>query len=139
MKLTLTRFLALDGVCQGPGSPEDYTGDGFTRGGWFVPYLDEAFEQPATTRLGQADALLLGRRTYVSFARDWPKTTEPPSGPLMNSLPKCAASHSLTEAGWSPTAILSGDVPARVADLKRQPGRELQLHGSARPDRSRPA
>ncbi|MEV0693976.1 dihydrofolate reductase family protein [Streptomyces sp. NPDC050388] len=136
MKLTLTQFLTLDGVYQGPGSPDEDTSGGFTRGGWFVPYLDEAFERMAAAWLGQADALLLGRRTYVGFARDWPKMTEPPFGPLMNGLPKYVASHSLTEAGWNPTTILSGDVPAQVADLKRQPGRELQLHGSARLARS---
>jgi dihydrofolate reductase len=27
---------------------------------------------------------------------------------------------------------LRGDVPAQVEELKRQPGRELQIHGSAR-------
>ncbi|CAM5739327.1 hypothetical protein SMICM304S_00643 [Streptomyces microflavus] len=44
------------------------------------------------------------------------------------------ASNTLTEAGatWNPTTILSGYVPAQVADLKRQPGRDLQIHGSAR-------
>ncbi|MGY0065450.1 dihydrofolate reductase family protein [Streptomyces sp. QTS137] len=132
MKLALTQFLTLDGVHQGPGSPDEDTSDGFTRGGWFVPYLDAAFEQLAAVWLGRADALLLGRRTYESFARDWPKMTEPPFGPLMNGLPKYVASHTLTEAEWGPGAILSGDVPAQVADLKRRPGRELQLHGSAR-------
>ncbi|MEF9901776.1 dihydrofolate reductase family protein [Streptomyces sp. P9-A2] len=132
MKLTLTQFLTLDGVYQGPGSPDEDTGDGFTRGGWFVPYLDGAFEQLAATWLGRADALLLGRRTYVNFARDWPKMTDPPFGPLMNGLPKYVASHTLTEADWNPSTILAGDVPAQVADLKRRPGRELQLHGSAR-------
>lgn len=132
MKLALTQFLTLDGVHRGPGFPDEDTSDGFTRGGWFVPYLGEAFEQPAATWLGQADALLLGRRTYVNFARDWPETTEPPFGPLVNGLPKYVASHALTEAEWNPTTILSGDVPAQVADLKRRPGRELQLHGSAR-------
>lgn len=50
----------------------------------------------------------------------------------MNGLPKYVASRSLTEAEWNPTTILSGAVPAQVADLKRQPGRELQLRGSAR-------
>ncbi|MEV0224481.1 dihydrofolate reductase family protein [Streptomyces sp. NPDC050704] len=132
MKLVLQEFLSLDGVSQGPGSPDEDTSDGFTRGGWFVPHLDEEFERLAGTWLGRADAFLFGRRTYANFARDWPKMTEHPAAAILNGLPKYVASQSLTKAEWNPSTILSGDVPAQVAEVKRQPGRELQIHGSAR-------
>ncbi|KPC78043.1 MULTISPECIES: dihydrofolate reductase family protein [Streptomyces] len=132
MKLVVQEFLTLDGVSQGPGSPDEDTSGGFERGGWFVPYLDEEFERVAGSWLGEADAFLFGRRTYQNFARDWPTMTDHPFAAVLNGLPKYVASHSLTKAEWNPTTILSGDIPAQVADLKRQPGRELQIHGSAR-------
>ncbi|MFI0240375.1 dihydrofolate reductase family protein [Streptomyces sp. NPDC016845] len=132
MKLVVQQFLSLDGVCQGPGSPDEDTSDGFTRGGWFVPHLDAAFEQQAVDWLGRADALLFGRRTYESFARDWPEMTEHPCAQYLNGLPKYVASRSLTRAGWNPTTILADAVPAQVAEVKRRPGRELQIHGSGR-------
>ncbi|MFF4248071.1 dihydrofolate reductase family protein [Streptomyces sp. NPDC001822] len=132
MRLVLQEFLSLDGVSQGPGSPDEDTSDGFTRGGWFVPHLDEAFERVATDWLGRADAFLFGRRTYENFARDWPRMTDHPNAAILNGSPKYVASRTLTEAGWDPTTILSGDVPAQVAELKRRPGREIQIHGSAR-------
>ncbi|MGW0931197.1 dihydrofolate reductase family protein [Streptomyces sp. NPDC002644] len=136
MRLVLQQFVSLDGVSQGPGSPEEDTSDGFTRGGWFVPHLDEAFEQVAAGWLGRADAFLFGRRTYENFARDWPRMTDHPSARLLNGLPKYVASRTLQHAGWEPTTILSGDVPAQVAEVKGRPGRELQIHGSARLGRS---
>lgn len=133
MRLILMEFLSLDGVSQGPGAPDEDTSDGFTRGGWLVPHMDEEFIQLVVKWVENVDAFLFGRRTYENFARDWPKVTDPddPFGPKMNGLPKYVASHSLTRAEWEPTTILSGDVPAQVAELKRQPGRELQIHGSA--------
>ncbi|MGX1119076.1 dihydrofolate reductase [Streptomyces ambofaciens] len=132
MKLVVQEFLTLDGVSQGPGSPDEDTSEGFTRGGWFVPYLDEEFDRLVGTWLDEADAFLFGRRTYQNFARDWPNMTDHPNARILNGLPKYVASHTLTRADWNPTTILSGDLPAQVADLKRQPGRELQIHGSAR-------
>lgn len=36
-----------------------------------------AFIRQTAAWLGEADALLLGRRTYDSFARDWPEITDP--------------------------------------------------------------
>jgi dihydrofolate reductase len=94
MKLTVPEFVSLDGVSQGPGSPHEDTTDGFTQGGWLVPHMDETFIHQAAKWLGQADALLLGHRTYDAFARDWPQITDPddPFTTLMNSLPNYVAS-----------------------------------------------
>src|SRR5262249_20253194 len=80
-----------------------------------------------------ADALLLGHRTYDNFARDWPANDDPddPFAPIMNGLPKYVAAHSPIEASWDPTTVLAGDVAAEVAELERQPGPDLQVHGSA--------
>jgi dihydrofolate reductase len=133
MRLTLMEFLTLDGVSQGPGAPDEDTSDGFTWGGWPVPHLDEQFTRVIVDWVADADAFLFGRRTYENFARDWPKNTDPddPFAPKLNGLPKYVASHTLARADWEPTTILSGDVPSQVAALKRRPGRELQIHGSA--------
>ena len=77
MKITITEFVTLDGVCQGPGSATEDTSDGFTRGGWLVPHIDGQFVRRASAWLDLADGLLLGRRTYEAFARDWPQITDP--------------------------------------------------------------
>ncbi|MGW5194290.1 dihydrofolate reductase family protein [Kribbella sp. NPDC004138] len=132
MKLVLTEFVTLDGVSQGPGSPTEDTTDGFTRGGWLVPYIDELFVRRTVEWLQQADGLLFGRRTYDAFARDWPRITDPddPYTERMNSLPKYVVSSTLTEGAWHPTTSLNN--LDDVEELKRQPGGELQIHGSAR-------
>ena len=134
MRLTLTQFVTLDGVYQGPGAPDEDTTDGFTRGGWMVPHMDQAFVAVAAGWLERAGALLLGRRTYDAFAMAWPQNTDPddPVAERMNSLPKYVASHTITETPWTPATVLGGDVVAQVAELKAQSGDELQLHGSAR-------
>jgi dihydrofolate reductase len=134
MKITLTEFVSLDGVSQGPGSPTEDTSDGFTRGGWLVPHLDERFVRQASDWLDLADGLLLGRRTYEAFARDWPQITDPddPFTERMNSLPKYVVTNTLTEGTWNPTTVLRGDPIRSVGELKAREGRELQIHGSAR-------
>jgi dihydrofolate reductase len=134
MKLTLTQFVTLDGVYQGPGSPDEDTTGGFTRGGWMVPHMDPTFIARAAEWLQRAGALLFGRRTYEAFAMAWPQNTDPddPFAERMNSLPKYVASQTITATPWTPATILDGDVVAKVADLRAQPGDELQLHGSAR-------
>lgn len=133
MKVSVTQFVTLDGVSQGPGSADEDPSDGFERGGWFVPHLDEAFVRTASDWLNLADGLLLGRRTYEAFARDWPQVPEPdPFTARMNALPKYVVSNALTAGTWNPTTVLDGDPIAAVESLKAQPGGELQVHGSAR-------
>lgn len=133
MRVSVTQFVTLDGVSQGPGSAEEDRTDGFERGGWFVPYLDEAFVQAASDWLDLADGLLLGRRTYEAFARDWPNIPEPdPFTARMNALPKYVVTSTLTEGSWNPTTVLTGDPAEAVRSLRSRPGGELQIHGSAR-------
>ncbi|UPK74242.1 dihydrofolate reductase family protein [Nocardioidaceae bacterium SCSIO 66511] len=134
MKVTVTQFVSLDGVSQGPGSADEDVSDGFRFGGWFVPHLDDAFVQRASAWLDLADGLLLGRRTYEAFARDWPQITDPedPFTERMNALPKYVVSNTMTAGDWSPTTVLPGDPVESVAALKSEPGRELQIHGSSR-------
>lgn len=134
MKISITQFVTLDGVSQGPGSADEDVTDGFRRGGWFVPYLDEAFVRRASDWLDLADGLLLGRRTYEAFAHDWPQITDPddPFTERMNALPKYVVTNTLTSGAWNPTTVLRGDPVETVRELKALPGRELQIHGSGR-------
>ncbi|MFD9075215.1 dihydrofolate reductase family protein [Streptomyces lasiicapitis] len=134
MKITLTQFQTLDGVIQAPGGPEEDPSGGFTHGGWSVPYGDQDFIGFVTEVFERCDAFLLGRGTYDIFAGYWPKKTDPadPIASRLNSLPKYVASTTLTSADWQGTQIIGrDDLVKDVTALKEQPGRELQLHGSA--------
>jgi dihydrofolate reductase len=133
MRLTATTFLTLDGVTQAPGGPEEDRSDGFEHGGWSFPYADEDFGRLVTGWFAQADAFLLGRRTYEIFAAFWPlvaDAADPVASPL-NALPKYVASRTLEAVTWRGSMLLEGDVVEEVAKLKEQPGRELQVHGSS--------
>jgi dihydrofolate reductase len=132
MKLTVQTFLTLDGVMQAPGGADEDTDNGFEHGGWSFTYGDEDFGAAVVEWMGQADAFLLGRKTYEIFAGYWPQFTDPvhPVASKLNALPKYVASSTLGSVDWNNSTLLSSDVVSEVAKLKERPGRELQVHGS---------
>ncbi|MGZ6314274.1 MAG: dihydrofolate reductase family protein [Candidatus Limnocylindrales bacterium] len=131
MKLTTTTQVSVDGVMQGPGGPEENRAGGFERGGW------AHFDNEAGTVMDEiyqrADAFLFGRRTYEIFAGSWGTWDDPGDSPIwtaLNTRPKYVASTTPFDPKWANTAVLSGDVPAAIRELKAKAGGELQVHGS---------
>jgi dihydrofolate reductase len=131
MKLTVTTFLSLDGVYQCPGAPDE-DGTGYEYGGWTAPYGDEDFGKFVTEHFANADAFLLGRKTYEIFAGYWPRVTDPdnPVAAPLNSLPKYVVTSTLPSLGWHNSTPVTGSLADEVGRLKAQPGNELQVHGS---------
>ncbi|MFE4693953.1 dihydrofolate reductase family protein [Streptomyces sp. NPDC056749] len=132
-KLTLTTFVSLDGVMQGPGGPDEDTTGGFEYGGWTVPFADEGMGAFVSEVFDRSGAYLLGRRTYDIFSSYWPLVTDPqdPIAARLNTLPKHVVSRTLTDPEWENTTVVAGDVPAEVARLKERTAEgELQIHGS---------
>jgi len=129
-KLTITTFLTLDGVMQAPDVPEEDLTGGFAHGGWSMPFWDEGMGEIMAKALAAPFDLLLGRKTYQVFAGHWPTATGEPGADELNAARKYVASRTLTRVEWNNSMLISGDVAGTVADLKRQPGPEIQVHGS---------
>ncbi|HEU5418310.1 MAG TPA: dihydrofolate reductase family protein [Streptosporangiaceae bacterium] len=132
MKLTTITQVSVDGVMQANGPSEEEHRAGFERDGWAMTHFDPEAMTWVDQACQRADAFLFGRRTYDVFAGYW-GAMGPGSGPIadaFNTRPKYVASNTLTEGRWADTTVLSGDVAAAIAELRAQPGGELQVHGS---------
>ncbi len=133
MELTATTMMSLDGVTQGPGGPEEDTSGGFDLGGWSMPYIDADGGKFVRDNFARAEAFLLGRNTYDIFAAYWPHASaDNPIAAALNGLPKHVVTSSPLDPAWDGAARLDGELTATVAELKRRPGGELQVHGSVK-------
>jgi dihydrofolate reductase len=116
-KLFFQMMVSLDGYVEGPHHELD----------WHV--VDEDFSGYVTEMLDSIDAILLGRVTYELFAAHWPTATAAEAR-AMNELPKIVFSRSLTAVSWRNSRLVTGDAAAEIANLKRQPGKDLAIFGS---------
>ena len=130
-KIVVLSFIILDGVMLAPGGPEKDPSDNFALGGWQAPYGDEHFGQEMTKQLSMPFDLLLGRKTYDIFASYWPNHPEIEFVAIpFNKCTKYVVSHEKINMPWENSELITGDVVARLKELRAEDGPMLQVHGS---------
>jgi dihydrofolate reductase len=124
-RIIVTEFVSLDGVMEAPG------GEPFKYPEWSFEFdRGDDGNQFKLDETRQSDALLIGRRTYESFAGAWPQR-EGPFAEKLNSMPKFVVSTTLEDPQWNNTTVLgSGDATDQVRKLKDEFDGELQVPGS---------
>lgn len=127
-KIIVPAFVTLDGVMQAPGAPTEDESGGFSHGGWIAPYRDEVSREVMVRQFSQPFDLLLGRKTFEIWADHWPQQNGGDNP--FNKATKYVASNTLTQHPWQGSVFLSGDVAAKVKELKQQEGPDLQVYGS---------
>lgn len=127
-KLIVSEFVTLDGVMQAPGGKDEDLDGGFQYGGWTIPYWHDDIGGHFETLLKDVDALLLGRRTYVTHAEAFePNPSQDPFGDVK----KYVVSKTLTKPIWRNTTIIRDNPIESIRALKAQPGKTIATDGSS--------
>jgi len=131
-KLIVSEFVTLDGVMQAPGGQDEDRDGGFEYGGWTMPYWHDDIGRSFLALMKDVDALLLGRRTYVTHAAAFePMAPGNPFGDVMNSPKKYVVSKTLAQPTWRDTTIIRENPIEAVRTLKAQPGKSIVTDGSS--------
>ncbi|MCD6065034.1 MAG: bifunctional deaminase-reductase domain protein [Flavipsychrobacter sp.] len=115
---------------QAPGGPEEDTSNGFTHGGWAMPFFDEAGNKVIKETIAGEFDMLLGRKTYEIFAAYWPNHGDDPIGQAFNNAKKYVATRTLTQLDWEHSQRIGDDVVEELRKLKASSGPELHIWGS---------
>ncbi|ARE79348.1 dihydrofolate reductase family protein [Streptomyces sp. NPDC059558] len=123
-KIKAQLFISLDGVVEAPDQ-------------WHFPYFNEEMGAAVDATLGRADTLLLGRRTYDSFAGAWPDREaaggeDAPFAKVLGDARKIVVSHSRLDLTWRNSEQLTGELTEAVTALKNEPdtGTPVWISGS---------
>ena len=131
-KLIVSEFVTLDGVIQAPGGKDEDLDGGFEHGGWTLPFWHDAIGESFVKLMENVDAILLGRRTYVTHAEAFePMPPGDPFGDLMNAPKKYVVSRTLEKPIWRDTTIIRDNAIESIRALKNQPGRHIITDGSS--------
>jgi dihydrofolate reductase len=115
-KIISSLFVSLGGVAEAPDT-------------WHFPYFDDEMGNAVGAAMADCDAMLLGRVQYQEFAGYWP-TSEDEFAGFMNNQKKYVVTTTLTEATWTNTEIITGDVVAGLRALKETEGKGIAVTGS---------
>ncbi len=115
------QMMSVDGFFEGPERELD----------WHL--VDKDFHEFADRQLSTVDCLLFGRVTYEMMAGFWPNAVEsdPVIAARMNGLQKLVFSRTLPTLDWKNSRLLKGEIAEEVSTLKKQPGKDIALLGSA--------
>ncbi|MFG1954438.1 dihydrofolate reductase family protein [Micromonospora sp. NPDC048830] len=107
-------FISLDGVVEAPDQ-------------WHFPYFNDEMGAAVDATLGAADVLLLGRKTYDSFAGAWPDREaaggdDAPFARKLGDTRKVVVSRQRLQFTWRNSEQLRGDLVEAVTALKNEPG-----------------
>ena len=121
-KITAGLFISLDGVVEDPQN-------------WHFPYFNDEMGAAVDSQLATADTLLLGRKTYDSFAGAWPDREaageeDAAMGKALGDARKIVVSNQNLQFSWRNSEQLEGDLVEAVAALKNEPGGNIGLSGS---------
>jgi dihydrofolate reductase len=115
--------MSLDGVVD---SPER----------WGFPYLNDDLTREISAGIADADAVLLGPKTYRLFAQIWRyRSDDVPMAKFLNHSQKYVVSRTperLGQPDWGPATLIQGDLKTALRDLKAEEGRTIQVPGSPR-------
>jgi dihydrofolate reductase len=123
-RIVVSEFVSLDGVSEAPGGEP-----GYRHTNWVGERFDDSWLQFKVEEVLAHDVLLIGRRTYESFAEAWP-SRQGPIADKFNAMPKYVASTTLKTADWHNTTILGGNALDAVAARKREIAGDFLVHGS---------
>ncbi|HEU5155849.1 MAG TPA: dihydrofolate reductase family protein [Streptosporangiaceae bacterium] len=116
-KIINSTYITLDGVIE---NPQDWPPTKDDEGAGFAVQ---------TELLSACDAVLMGRRTYDSFAAAWPSRSGDPYSDRINSMAKYVVSSTLRRPEWNNTTVISGNVIDEIRRLKDGPGRDIVQYG----------
>ena len=101
-KIRIFEHISLDGVIEHE--------DGYAYGAWTTPYRGPAGLAAVLEAQGAGFDLLLGRRTYETFAGCWPTAGNSPIANGLNAATKYVATHRPDSLGWGPVEDLGADI-----------------------------
>jgi dihydrofolate reductase len=131
-ELIVAEFITLDGVIQAPGGEDEDTEGGFRHGGWTRPYWNDDIGAHFFQAMSNADAFLLGRKTWQIHGNAFETMTGNPFADALNSIRKYVVSTTLDSASaWRNSTLISDKVVDSIRGLKQEQGKTILLDGSS--------